>query len=148
MVIPEFKGSLSIMIVHELGGVPLPIHFRSVGLNFGGGTKWSRRGSLCKVRQDAGEKLASAQQLSGRMHVETWAGGCKSLNRRISQELEIKGRCAVSAFRPRTPFVTPVLPGPGSDTRMMMGWKVLSKTQKNRGSGFSRMWVGGEGRGC
>ena len=40
-----------------------------------GGTKWSRRGSLCKVRQDAGEKLAFAQQLSGRTHIETWAGG-------------------------------------------------------------------------
>ena len=27
------------------------------------GTKWSRRGSLCKVRQDVGEKLAFPQQL-------------------------------------------------------------------------------------
>ena len=82
-----------------------------------GETKWSRRGSLCEVRQDAGEKLAFSQQLQGKMHVETWAGGCKSLNLRISQEQEIKGRCAVSGFPPRTLFVTPVLPGPGSDFR-------------------------------
>ena len=96
-----------------------------------GGTKWSRRGTLCKVRQDAGETLAFAQQLSGRMHVETWAGGCKSLNLRISQEQEIKGRCTASAFPPRTPFVTPVFPGPGSDMRMMTVWKVKSKTEKS-----------------
>ena len=93
----------------------------------GGGTKWSRRGSLCKVRQDAGVKLA-AQQLSGRTHIETRARGCKSLNLRISQEQETKGRCAVSALPLRTPFVTPVLPGPGSDI-----WKkVMSKTEKSR----------------
>ena len=84
-------------------------------------TKWSRRGSLCKVRQDAEEKLAFAQQVSGRTHIETWAGGCQSL----------KGRCAVSAIHPRTPFVTPVLPGSGSDTRMKMGWKILTKTEKS-----------------
>ena len=96
-----------------------------------GVTTWSRRGSLCMARQDAGGKLAFAQQLSGRTHIETWAGGCKSLNLRISQEQEIKGRFAVSAFPPRTPIVTPVLPGPGSDIRMKMGWKVTSKTEKS-----------------
>ena len=37
----------------------------------------------------------------------------------------------VSGFSPRTPFVTPVLPGPGSDIRMKMGWKVLDKTRKS-----------------
>ena len=36
------------------------------------------------VRHCAGEKLAFAQQLSGRVHVGTWAGGKKSLNLRIS----------------------------------------------------------------
>ena len=86
---------------------------------------------LCKVRQDAGEKLALLQQPSGRMHVETWAGGWKSLNLRISQEQEIKGKCAVSGFPPRTPFVTPVLPGPGSDIRIEMGWRVMSDTEKS-----------------
>ena len=77
-----------------------------------------------QVRQGAGEKLASAQQLSGRVHVGTWAGGSKSLNLRISQEQEIGRRCAVVGFPPRTPSVTPVLPGPGSDIRMKKGWKV------------------------
>ena len=38
------------------------------------GTKWSRRGSLRKVRQDVGKKFAFPQQLSGKLHVETWAG--------------------------------------------------------------------------
>ena len=35
------------------------------------------------------------------------------------------------AFTPRIPVVTPVLPGPGSDIRMKMGWKVMSKTEKS-----------------
>ena len=47
-----------------------------------------------QVRQGAGEKLAFAQQLSGRVHVGTWVGGSKSLNLRISQEKEIMARCA------------------------------------------------------
>ena len=68
----------------------------------------------------------------------------KSLNLRISQEKEIMARCAVSGFSPWTPFVTPVLPGPGRDIRMKMGWKVLSKTRKS-GVWFFRDaggWVG------
>ena len=65
------------------------------------------------------------------MHVGTWAGGNNSLNLRISQEKEIMARCAVSGFSPRTPFVTPVLPGPGSDIRMKMGWTILGKTRKS-----------------
>ena len=64
-----------------------------------------------QVRQSAGEKLAFAHQLSGRVHVGTWAGGNKSLNLRISQGKEIMARCVVSGTSPRTPFVTPVLPG-------------------------------------
>ena len=59
----------------------------------------------------------------------TFACGDNSLNLRISQEEEIMARCAVSGFS-RTLFVTPVLPGPGSDIRMKMGWKVLGKTGK------------------
>ena len=94
-----------------------------------GGTKWSRRGSLRKVRQDVGKKLAFPQQLSGKLHVETWAGGCQSLNLEISQDQEIGRGCAVVGFPPRTPCVTPVLPGPGSDTRMKMGWKIMTKTE-------------------
>ena len=98
-----------------------------------GRTKWSRRASLRKVRQDVGEKLIFPQQLSEKVHVETWAGGCQSHNLGISQDQEIGGRCAEFGFPPRTPFVTPVLPGPGSDIRMKMGWKIKTKTEK---SGF------------
>ena len=90
-----------------------------------------RGGTKGQVRQGAGEKLAFAQQLSGRVHVGTWAGGNKSLNLRISQGKVIMARCAVSGSSPRTPFVTPVLPGPGSDIRMKMGWKVLDKTRNS-----------------
>ena len=42
--------------------------------------------------------------------------------------------CAVVGFHPRTPCVTPVLPGPGSDTRMKMGWKIMTKTE------YSGVW--------
>ena len=100
-----------------------------------------RGGTKVQVRQGAGERPAFAQQLSGRVHVGTWAGGNKSLNLKISQGKEIMARCAVSGSSPRTPFVTPVLPGPGSDIRMKMGWKVLDKTRKS-GVGFSGMWRG------
>ena len=39
--------------------------------------------------------------------------------------------CADATFPSLIPFVTPVLPGPGSDIRMKMMWKVLSKTRKS-----------------
>ena len=105
-----------------------------------------RGGTKGQERQGAGEKLAFAQQLSGRVQVGTWAGGNKSLNLRISQGKEIIARCAVSGSSPRTPFVTPVLPGLGSDIRMKMGWKVLDKT-RNSGVWFFRDaegWLGCE----
>ena len=96
-----------------------------------------RGGTKGQVRQGAGEKLVFSQQLSGRMHVGTWAGGNKSLNLKISQGKEIMARCAVSGSSRRIPFVTPVLPGPGSDIRMKMGWTVLEKT-RNSGVWFFR----------
>ena len=40
-------------------------------------------------------------------------------------------RCAGASFLSLIPFVTPVLPGPGSDIGMKMGWKVQSKTRKS-----------------
>ena len=77
-----------------------------------------------------GKSLLFAQQLSGRVHVGTWAGGNKNLNLRIAHEKEIMTRCAGATFPSLIPFVTPVLPGPGSDIRMKMEWKVQSKTRK------------------
>ena len=88
------------------------------------GTRAVGNKRLNLVRQGAGERPAFAQQLSGRVHVGTWAGGHNCLNLRISQEKEIMAWCAVSGSSPRTPFVTPVLPGPGSG-------KVLDKTRKS-----------------
>ena len=117
--IQELKGSPSVIVIDVLGGTPFPIHVRNV---VWGETKRSQKGTLCQVRHTAGEKLACSQQVSGKMHVETCAGGHESPNLRIFQGQEIKRRCAVSAFPPRIPFVTPVLPGPGSENRMMMVW--------------------------
>ena len=116
----------------QMGSSPNSCLVRGPGLR--GGTK-------VQVRQGAGERPAFAQQLSGRVHVGTWAGGNKCLNLRISKEKEIMTRCAVSEFSPRAPFVTPVLPGPGSDIRMKMEWKVLDKTRK---SGAAEGWLGSE----
>ena len=107
-----------------------------------------------QVRQGAGEKLAFAQQLSGRVHVGTWAGGSKSLNLRISQEKEIMARCADASFPSLIPFVTPVLPGPGSDIRMKMRWKVQSKTRKSgvwffqNAGGWLGEWCIADAYGC
>ena len=78
------------MIVHMLSGAPLPIHVRSVVLKLGQEQSGRGSGSLCKVRHDVGEKLAFPQQLSGKVHVETCAGGFQSLNLRISEEQEIE----------------------------------------------------------
>ena len=127
------------MVHHAVSCAPLPNSRVVRGRGLRGGTKG-------QVRHGAGEKLAFAQQLSGRVHVGTWAGGNKSLNLRISQGKEIMARCAVSGSSPRTPFVTPELPGPGSDIRLKMGWKVLDKT-RNSGVWFFRDarvgWVSG-----
>ena len=102
-----------------------------LGHELWGETKRSRRGTLCQVRHTAGEKLAFPQQVSGKVHVETWAGGCQSLNLKISREQEVEGRCAVVRFPPRIPVVTPALPGPGSDIRIKMVWYFLTKTEKS-----------------
>ena len=113
----------------QMGSTPNSRVVRGPGLR--GGTKG-------QVRQSAGEKLAFAQQQSGRVHVGRGPVVTKTLNLRISHEKEIMARCAVSGFSARTPFVTPVLPGPASDIRMKKGWKVQSETRKS-GVWFSRI---------
>ena len=65
-----------------------------------------RGGTKVQVRQGAGERPAFAQQLSGRVHVGTWAGGNNCLNLRISQEKEIMARCAVSGFLSSDSFLS------------------------------------------
>ena len=102
--------------------------------------KQSGRGGVLCARSGRmlGKSWLFLSNCHRKVHVETWAGGCQSLNLRISQEQEIGRRCAVVGFPPRNPCVTPVLPGPGSDTRMKMGWKSLTKTE-NSGVCFSRM---------
>ena len=75
VVIQEFTGSLS---VHMLGGAPLPNSRPERGPEPRGVNKVDDEGFfVAKARQDIGEKLAFPQQLSEKLHVETWAGGCQ-----------------------------------------------------------------------
>ena len=130
-VFPEFKGPPEFYDCSYARGSTSSDSRLVLGPEPRGETNLSRRGSLWRVRQDVGEKLAFPQQLSEKVHVGTWTGGCQNLNIGISQVLELEGRCALVGFRPRTPCVTPVLPGPGSDTRMKIGWKILTGTEKS-----------------
>ena len=100
----------SIMTVQVLGGAPSLIHVRCVGLNLGGNAVVDE-GFSAQGQAGCWGKACFSQQLSGKVHVETRAGGCQSLNLGISQDQEIGRRCAVVGFPPRTPCVTPVLPG-------------------------------------
>ena len=52
-------------------------------------------------------------------------------------------RCADATFPSLIPFVTLVLPAPGSDIRMKMGWKVQSKTRKSGVWSFQNAGSGG-----
>ena len=87
--IHELEGTLSVMVLHAVSCAPLLIRVWCVGLDF----VEEQRDRCGRV---LGKSLLFAQQLSGRVHVGTWAGGNKSLNLRISQEKEIMARCAVS----------------------------------------------------
>ena len=117
------------MIVHTLSGAPLPIHVRSVGLNLG--VEQSGRGGVLCAR--SGKMLGKSLLSSAAVR----KGACRDLGRwvselnlRISQEQEIGRRCAVVGFPPQM-CVTPVLLRPGSDTRMRMRWKNMTKTEKS-----------------
>ena len=100
-----------------------------------GETKRSDTGSLCKVRLPAGKKRAFSQQQSVKVHDETWAGGQEILRLSIYQAKETQPRCAISVFPLRTSFLTPELPGLGSEIRTRVRWTQVEK-QKGRGCGF------------
>ena len=107
------------------------------------GSSCGQLGSSPYSRVVRGPRLrGGTKQLSGRVHVGMWVGGNKNLNLRISQEKEIMTGCAGASFPSLIPFVTPVLPGPGSHIRMKMGWKVQSKTRKSRVWFFQNAGVG------
>ena len=72
----------------------------------------------------AEKKLASLQQALGSLHEETWAGCNESLSLKISQEVEIVPKCAVTVSYLSSPFIAPVPPGPGSDGRGCGGFGV------------------------
>ena len=96
-----------------------------------GGTKTLSTSTLCQAGRPAGEELASLQPASGKVHVETWAGGKRGPSLMISQAKKIQSRCVVSVFSPRLPFFAPVLPGPGREIRRMMGWTDVEKTARS-----------------
>ena len=68
-----------------------------------GGTKSLSTCTRTGVRRPAAEKLASSQQASFKLHVETWAGLLKNRGLRISQKVEIVPGCAVRVARPSCP---------------------------------------------
>ena len=104
-----------------------------------GETKRSNTGSLCKVRLPAEKMRPFSQQESVEVHDETWAGGQEILRLSISQSQEIQPRCAVSVFPLWTSFLTPELPGPGSEIRARMGWMEVEENRKVGGCGGFRV---------
>ena len=97
VLIHEFSASPSIMVIHVLGWMPFLMRVWSVVIKSGGETKRSSSGSLCKAGRRCSEKPAFAQQASGKVHVETWAGCNERLRLKTSQVNEIQTRCAVSS---------------------------------------------------
>ena len=86
-----------------------------------GGTKVLSTSALSQVGCPAEEKIASLQQAPGKLHVETSAGRDESLDLRISQEVEIIPGFAVTVSNFSSLVNAPVLPGPDSTVRNMLG---------------------------
>ena len=87
------------------------------------------------VRRPAVEKLASPQQASSKLHVETWAGLLKNQGPKIFRDEEIIPGCAVRVACPSCPDYYPEPPGPSIVIRNMIGWSLKEKTEK------SGVWV-------
>ena len=100
-----------------------------------GGTKSLSTCTRTGVRRPAVEKLASPQQASLKLHVETWAGLLKNQGPKIFREVEIIPGCAVRVACPSCPDYSPEPPGPGIVIRNMLGWSKLEKTER------SGVWV-------
>ena len=81
------------------------------------------------VGRPAGEKLASPQQASERLHQETWAGILQNQGPKIFREVEIVSGCAVAADSSSEP------PGPGRIIRNILGWSLQEETVR------SGVWV-------
>ena len=100
-----------------------------------GGTKSLSTCTRTGVRRPAVEKLASPQQASSKLHVETWAGLLKNQGPKIFRDEEIIPGCAVRVACPSCPDYHPEPPGPGIVIRNMLGWSKLEKTER------SGVWV-------
>ena len=109
-----------------------------------GGTKPLSTCIRCWGWRPAGEKLASLQQASGKLHDEVWVGGVQSSSLRNSSEVEIGSGCAVTVSRLPSPFFAPESPGPGREIRSWIGWTPLEKTVRS-GVWFFRDAFRGDG---
>ena len=96
-----------------------------------GGTKPRSTSTRDQVWCPAVEKVASLQQVPGRLHVETWAGRNENPNLPISRVVEIMSGCAdlVACLPP--PFFSSVSPGPRGEVRNGMGWSLMEKTARS-----------------
>ena len=108
---------------------------RERGFCVPGGTKSLSTCTRTGVRRPAVEKLASPQQASLKLHVETWAGLLKNRGPKIFREEKIIPGCAVRVACPSCPDYHPEPPGPGIVIRNMLGWSKLEKTER------SGVWV-------
>ena len=77
-----------------------------------GGTKASSMSTQIWVGRPAVEKLASQQQASPKLHVETWAGLLRNQGLQFSQEKEIVSECAIAVACPSCPDNSPEPPWP------------------------------------
>ena len=97
-----------------------------------GGTKPMSMSTRWQVGCPAVEKLASLQQVPGRLHVETWAGRDENPSLPISQVVvEIMPGCADMVTRLPPPLFSSVSPGPGREVRNGMGWSLMEKTARS-----------------
>ena len=126
------------MTVHMLGRVPPLIHVWCVGLNIGEKQSF-RNGVLCARSGGIfGESLFFLNSCQKGCMSRRAPGGCQNLKLGIFRDPELEGRCAVVSFPPQTPCVTPVLPGPGSDTRMKIGVENIDKNGRVWGLVFPK----------
>ena len=86
-----------------------------------GETKLMSTSTRSRVGRPAVEKLASPQQASRRLHVETWEGFLRNQGPKIFREVKFGSGCAVLVACPSCPDYSPEPPGPGRIIRNMLG---------------------------
>ena len=103
----------------------------SVGDTEAGGRRFCVSGENELTEYEYEYSVRGSQQVSRKLHVETWAGLLQGLDLGISQKVEIAPGCAVTVACPSCPDNSPVSPGPGRVTRNMLGWSLMEKTDES-----------------